>query len=117
AQLKTAVTAQGFMRPIAPPVYRPQPLPKVLQTKKAVDYNPHAHQALRKPPVAPPVYRPQPTPAVLQRKAAVLQRIPAQQVAKSRTPEPVRRQIGGAPHRFPNNVLQRYKEPDQQAGG
>ncbi len=43
--------------PAAPPVYRPQPTPKVLQTKAAGTK-------------APPVYRPQPTPRVLQRKTA-----------------------------------------------
>ena len=36
AQLKTAVFAQGNKPPVAPPVYRPQPTPKVLQTKKAL---------------------------------------------------------------------------------
>lgn len=149
AQLNTGVTALSIMRPVAPPVYRPQPLPKVLQTKKAIGYNPHARQSprppvappsyrpqplprvlqtkkfgtpqlmfeARKPPVAPPVYRPQPTPAVLQRKAAVVPRIPAQPVAKSRSPEPVRRQIDGAPHRFSKNVLQQYKEVNQRGGG
>lgn len=41
--------------PTPPPAYRPQPVPRVLQTKKAVAK-------------APPVYRPQPTPLVAQRK-------------------------------------------------
>lgn len=45
-------------RPIAPPVYRAQPTPKVLQTKTAVARQPSLNQSLRKP-VAPPVYRPE----------------------------------------------------------
>ena len=45
AQLKSTGPAPGSKRPVAPPVYRPQPTPKVLQTKTA--------------PVAPPVYRPE----------------------------------------------------------
>ncbi|MDQ3742879.1 MAG: hypothetical protein M3444_00565 [Acidobacteriota bacterium] len=50
-------------RPQPPPVYRPQPTPKVLQPKAA------APQA-GKTPAAPPVYRPQPVPKVLQAKMA-----------------------------------------------
>ena len=42
--------------PKAPPVYRPQPVPKVLQTKMATI--PPTPKAI-KPPQAPPVYRPQ----------------------------------------------------------
>ena len=53
--------------PAAPPVYRPQPAPKVLQTKSALLPRPPAVQP-RRAPVAPPVYRPQPGPVVLQRK-------------------------------------------------
>jgi hypothetical protein len=58
-------------RPAAPPVYRPQPTPLVLQRKEAVSRpqsgapSPH-----RQTPQAPPAYRPQPTPFALQRKAA-----------------------------------------------
>lgn len=43
AQCKTPVSAQSSKRPVAPPVYRPQPVPKVLQRKSST---------------APPVYRP-----------------------------------------------------------
>ena len=35
AQLKTGVSAPNVKRPVAPPVYRPQPLPRVLQTKSS----------------------------------------------------------------------------------
>lgn len=50
--------------PVVPHVYRPQPVPKVLQTKSAL--NP-------KVPVAPPVNR---TPVILQRKVATPQHVP-----------------------------------------
>ena len=58
AQLKTAVSAQSVKRPVAPPVYRPQQAPKVLQTKSSSAQRPSAGQAPRRP-VAPPVYRPE----------------------------------------------------------
>lgn len=35
AQLKTGVSAQSVKQPVAPPVYRPQPAPKVMQRKLA----------------------------------------------------------------------------------
>lgn len=62
---------QARTKPVAPPVYRPQPTPKVLQQKIACaqpcpppSNHPHA---------APPVYRPQPAPKCLQPKAAATQ--------------------------------------------
>ena len=51
-------------KPVAPTPYRPQPVPKVLQRKVAVQPASKPNVAL----VAPPVYRPQPAPVVLQRK-------------------------------------------------
>jgi hypothetical protein len=51
------------VKPIAPPVYRPQSTPKVLQRKQAIT-QPHKASAS-----APPVYKPQPLPKVLQRRA------------------------------------------------
>ena len=61
--------------PVAPPVYRPQPMPKVLQRKIATA--PQSNASVfpqRKPPVAPPVYRPQAPPKVLQAKSNLPQR-------------------------------------------
>ena len=49
-QTKTA--AHSTRRPVAPPVFRPQPTPKALQPRMANSV------ANRKPPVAPPVFRP-----------------------------------------------------------
>jgi hypothetical protein len=67
-QVKTSFSTVQQMRkqPVAPPVYRPQPTPQVLQRKAVVKQSP-AGQAT---PVAPPVYRPQPVPKVLQLKTA-----------------------------------------------
>ena len=50
--------------PIAPPVYRPQPLPKVLQTKRSL-----SNRSL--PPVAPQIFRTQQKPRVLQEKPKI----------------------------------------------
>ncbi|MDT7688618.1 MAG: hypothetical protein QOE46_1377 [Acidobacteriota bacterium] len=50
-------------QPVTPPVYRPQPTPRVLQRKAVVQ--PPATQARTS---APPAYRPQPIPKVSQRK-------------------------------------------------
>jgi hypothetical protein len=51
ASIQTAKAA-----PVAPPVYRPQPVPKVLQRKMATT---QPARDARKTPQAPPVYRPQ----------------------------------------------------------
>jgi len=65
-QLKTNVSPTAVKKPVAPPVYRPQPAPRCVQAKM-----PHpAHGKTQ--PVAPPVYRPQPVPKVLQTKTAVV---------------------------------------------
>jgi hypothetical protein len=53
--------------PVAPLPYRPQPLPKVLQTKTVN----HSISKTKVTPVAPPVYRPQPVPKVLQSRKPV----------------------------------------------
>ena len=59
AQLKSGVSSQSVKRAVAPAVYRPQALPKVLQTKKQI------HQV---PGSIPLVYRPQSKPLVVQAK-------------------------------------------------
>lgn len=65
AQFKTAVRQP----PVAPPVYRPQPVPRVLQTKKAIPEPARSGaQAEVRRPVAPPAYRPLAVPKVLQAK-------------------------------------------------
>jgi hypothetical protein len=72
AQPKMAAALAVKSQPVAPPVYRPQPVPKVLQTKSA-----SAHQsqpnALPRTPVAPPVYRPEPKRIVQPKMATAAQ--------------------------------------------
>ena len=72
------------MRPVAPAVYRPQPVPKVLQTKSSLPQSSQQPQSKRQP-VAPPVFRPQPTPKVLQAKRHPAQ-IPPTIAARPLTP-------------------------------
>lgn len=60
AQLKTGVPAQSNKRPVAPPVYRPQPVPKVLQTKSALPQSRNTNQTPRQT-VVPVVQRKEPT--------------------------------------------------------
>lgn len=71
-------TQQAKKTPTAPPAYRPQPAPKVLQRKPATNQQAAAKQPppptkSGRPPSAPPVYRPQPVPKVLQAKPAFTQ--------------------------------------------
>ncbi len=69
--------------PAAPHVYRPQPVPKVLQQKMA--------PVQRKLPVAPPVYNPQTVPKVLQAKTLATGRPPVNPprgATPVRTPKP-----------------------------
>jgi len=66
-QQKKAATLQMKRPAAAPPVYRPQPVPRVLQKKSAnVPQSPQGQVGPK--PVAPPVYKPQPTPKCLQMK-------------------------------------------------
>jgi len=69
-------------QPLTPPVYRPQPTPRVLQTKTAGNHQAEKTQ-LKSVPTAPPVYRPLPLPKVLQEKSPVAPppRMPNQQGA------------------------------------
>jgi hypothetical protein len=99
---KIKPTASGRLvpkpTPAAPPVYRPQPVPKVLQ-RKSVSVPQLACQT-RRPPVVSPAHRPQFTPRVLQEKAAVV------------SPPAVQRSVAqakGGRNMFPP-VIQRAKE-------
>jgi hypothetical protein len=65
-----ATVQQKPKQPIAPPVYRPQLIPQVLQRKAVIKQPPLAAGQTKPAPAAPPVYRPQPTPKVLQRTIA-----------------------------------------------
>lgn len=61
-------------KPVAPPVYRPQPTPKVLQ-RKAAGPQQKPTTPPNQPPVFPPVYRPQSAPGVLQAKEPLTRRL------------------------------------------
>jgi hypothetical protein len=71
-QPKMPTVSQKPRQPVAPPVYRPQAVPKVLQKKTLQNHASQSAQAGRQP-VAPPVYRPQPVPKVLQTKQTAYQ--------------------------------------------
>jgi hypothetical protein len=58
AQAKSADPAPNLKRPVAPPVYHPQPIPKVLQTKAINQASSARTNSQIKRPMAPPVYRP-----------------------------------------------------------
>lgn len=62
-------SALVMKHPVAPAVYRPQPVPKVLQRQTAAGQSPKVSHASGSP-VAPPVYRPQIKPPIAQRKTA-----------------------------------------------
>jgi len=68
AQTKGGRPQPASGRPAAPPVYRPQPPPRVLQAKRAGDQKPAATRPAG-PPAAPSVYRPE-AKKVAQAKAA-----------------------------------------------
>jgi hypothetical protein len=71
-QLKPVAAPQNPKQPVPPPVYRPQPIPKVLQTKTATT-QPQQKTELQRKPLAPPVYHPQSVPRVLQTKMSGVQ--------------------------------------------
>lgn len=66
---KMAVSSQMKNLPTSPPVYRPQPVQKVLQTKMSGGQQPPASQ-LPSQPFAPPVFRPELKKAVQPKMAA-----------------------------------------------
>lgn len=63
---------QSRRAPVAPPVYRPQPVPRVLQTKMASNQQTQPGQSPRQP-IAPPVYRPEPKKIVQPKMASAAQ--------------------------------------------
>ncbi len=73
-QPKTAAAQQIKQRPTAPPVYRPQPVPKVLQAKKANMRAAVLPSSGHKIPVTPAVYKPHAAAQVLQRLKNLFER-------------------------------------------
>jgi hypothetical protein len=87
-QPKVANNGVNRKPPVAPPVYRPQPVPKVLQTKKSPTQNLQASKVSvisqqRESPTAPPIYRPA-QPRIAQPMMAALKR-PGQQEIRALT--------------------------------
>jgi hypothetical protein len=72
AQPTTAGSAQTRRMPSAPPVYRPQPMPKVLQTKMPATHQSLSHTGrARSASEALRLYSPQSAPVVLQTKTPI----------------------------------------------
>lgn len=124
AQLKPGFSATTVKRPVAPPVYKPQPRPNSALTKPAAAPPPAPVNRLvqpkmaggvinRKLPAAPPVYRPQPTPKVLQPKAAPgfqARKPPVAPVVRSQTIQRME-QIPGLPGFYEGEL------PEKNRGG
>ncbi len=100
AQLKTAVRGQNVASRVANHVYRPLPVPKVLQTKMA--QRPAAPVPCKPKPAVPPASRPDSLPNCAQRKTA--------------TPQPKRPPVFGTAKNVRNTIqraaaLMEHKEP------
>lgn len=108
AQLKTSRFPQTVKQPVAPPVYRPQAVPKVMQAKIAKGIT------KSKPPVAPPAFRPQQIPKVLQTKSALIQNPKAARV--SRTTGPVMRPVASNTQRAVQLSSNRFKHLEGPSG-
>lgn len=116
-QLKTGAPAPGIKRPVAPPVYRPQPVPKVLQRKTLPGQSPHPVQPPRQP-IAPPVYRPHAKPAIVQPKIVQAKLAAPARIKTPSPPPPVYRPQPKPNAPRPNAVVQRYTTPDiKELGG
>jgi hypothetical protein len=111
--------SQSVKRPVAPPVYRPQPTPQVLQRKVPAGLQPKvvAPQPGRAAPAAPPVYRPQPVPKVLQLKKIGQPQSPAAPplVKRPQPSVPVRSLPGQTARAQPSPLKQAATTPLHQA--
>jgi len=105
-QLKTSVSPTMAKKPVAPPVYRPQPAPRCVQAKMPQP------ALVKNHPVAPPVYRPQPQPKVLQTKTAVGRPTPIVQPGRMNSPQMQRGVV--APLRM-SSVVQQAESKKRKA--
>lgn len=139
SQARPATTPPRANTPAAPPVYRPQPTPAVLQRKepagrpqvRATQTPPHAASNVTRRPAAPPVYRPQSAPKVLQAKPALpradapsapkagpragFRPTPAPPTAPRVPTHPASRALHAQPARL--NVLQRMEDKHGSGSG
>ena len=99
--IKPPVVQRKTAKPVAPPVYRPQPVPRVLQTKMAT---------------APPVYRPQ-TSRIQPKMAGVVRPQPpvAQRMPAAPAANVVKRPVFPAPAKPQRVVAQTPKPPHTAA--
>lgn len=107
AQLKTGVPAQRVKSQLAPPAFRPQPVPRVLQTKMA--QRAAAPVQSKNQPAAPPIYRPQSKVNSLQRKTAT--HVAQRAVQKSGSSNTIQRASGGGGGGGAPAALMEYKQP------
>src|SRR5205807_2417531 len=101
--------------PAAPAVYRPQPLPRVLQGK--ITALPKPPNQTQRSPVAPPVYRPQPVPKVLQTKIAVGQRSQAERLPRRQASAPPVFRPQPMPRVLQTKAVQKRLEIDRHKPG
>ena len=103
-------TPPNLKWPIAPPVYKPQWQPKVVQAKTVASAKAAASVQSIKRPIAPPVYRLQQVPKVLQTKSATAQSLPSVQAPRRPVAPPVYRPEAKKLLQ-PNAILQLRKSP------
>lgn len=106
--LRQSGVNQQASRRAAPPVYRPNPTPTVLQAKMSAGQQPQTAPTNRAT-QAPSVYRPQPVPRVLQLKAATGQQ--PQTIKPSRPPAHRPTPMG-----LNHGVVQRMEGPSGNSG-
>lgn len=117
---KVAATSPIRLSPSPPPAYRPQPLPIVLQAKRAIDRQPPMQSRPR--PVAPQPYRPEPK-KIVQPKAATLPRPtpnaqPNRASAQTQTAAQIQARVSQTPQRHQQmrkvtpRVIQQYQVLD-----
>lgn len=103
--------SQATPKAAAPPVYRPQPVPKVLQTKRSAIQIPPAGQDSRQP-IAPPVYRPEAKKIVQLKAVSPLRKLPSpppayRPEAKKISPQRSQPTAPRANLRGPHSLIQR----------
>jgi hypothetical protein len=110
AQSHVAGATQTRRPPPAPPVYRPQPMPRVLQTKTNNARTISAQPAIARKPVAPILSRPQSAPTVSRARPHAGQRQPAAERSQGNGATVASRIIQRTPARvFKSTVVQATK--------
>ncbi|HBB98443.1 MAG TPA: hypothetical protein DC054_23930 [Blastocatellia bacterium] len=109
----TLAVPQARKQTVAPPVYKPQPIQRVLQRTTALKSTRAAAPTKPASPVAPPVYRPQPVPRVLQTKTAIASQYgtrshqaptPPPPYSPQKPPRVLQRKLGETPPAHANQI-------------